>query len=423
MAAALPATGLVSSATAAPGNPGTPSAPTVVFSEGFGTGLASGELSKLADYAGGKYTADPAWLSAAAGNGLVIDGTTTDADQVTAGYTAATGAGVTSPTKGGELRELATILGALNGTSPDTANHAVTAYTDANPGANLVEFQTKNLLPLNADGRFLTISANVAVSNCVRASAPLLKFYLVDAGTENVVNNTALNPCTGAPSDAPRAVTLTGGNAVLFDADQVGIALRNENGSGGGNDHAYDDVKVLDVTPQLDKDFVATGDEQPGDPVDLVFTVTNTSELGGKSGWSFTDKLSPGLEVAGDATSTCAAGDVTAVVGATSIKVENGDLASGEASCTITVPVTADAEGTYKNGPENITSRGLDKPAVTEVVFTAPATPGSPEPVLPETGAPAAGNGDLWMTAGGAGLAVLGLTTVAIASRRKRTAL
>ena len=39
-------------------------------------------------------------------------------------------------------------------------------------------------------------------------------------------------------------------SSVLFTGDEVGIRIRNAAGSGIGNDHAFDDIRVLDVTPQ-----------------------------------------------------------------------------------------------------------------------------------------------------------------------------
>ncbi|WP_418058131.1 hypothetical protein [Pimelobacter simplex] len=363
-------------AAADPGHPGTPAAPVVLLHEAFSDGLSAGELVSLDDYGTANYTADPAWLSGPAGNGLVVDGTTSNADMVAAGYTNAPLPIPGGGDHGDELRSLATALGQLNGTSPATANHAVTAYTDQNPGANLVEFQTRTPLNLPANGRFLTISANVGVENCVRATAPLLKFYLVNAAGENAVNTAALNPCVGAPSDAALATTLTGGNAVLFDGNQVGIVLRNENGSGGGNDHAYDDIRVLDVTPQLDKDFASSQTiRRPGDVANLVFTVTNTSELGAKNGWSFTDQLARGLAVAGTPSTDCAAATIDAAPGATSIEVTAGSLAAGAASCTLTVPVTSTAPGTFTNSAANITSVGLDAPGSTQVTYVAAPRP------------------------------------------------
>ncbi|WP_370249924.1 hypothetical protein [Nocardioides sp.] len=370
----------VSPATAAPGSPGTPSAPEVLVAEDFQQGRTPGQVSTLPAYRGGVYTADPAWLDTSSGNGLLLDGTSSDADLVTAGFTAApTAAGPT--TQGGRLRQLAIALGVLNGTPDPADNVAVTAYSNSAPGAGKVEWATVNPLSLNADGRFLTVSANVAVVNCVvAANDPLLKFYLVDGTTERAVNDVALNPCPPAGgTDDATATTLRGGNAVLFDGDQVGVLMRNEQGSGSGNDHAYDDITVLDVTPQLDKEFVAPrGPLYPGTPIDLVFTVTNTSELGEKVGWELTDSLSRDLAVAGTPSTDCAAATIDAVPGASRIAVTGGTIGEGVASCTITVPVTADGTGTFRNSASNIASRGLRSPGATSVTFVAPPVPADP---------------------------------------------
>ncbi|MEH3033901.1 MAG: hypothetical protein PGN07_07635 [Aeromicrobium erythreum] len=162
---------------------------------------------------------------------------------------------------------------------------------------------------------------------------------------------------------------------MLFDGDRVGIVVRNVSGRGDGNDYAFDDIRVLDVTPQLDKKFIKPGGTlRPGDTVDLELTVTNTSELGVKTGWEFTDALSKGLKVAGEATTDCAAGTITAREGSRTVKVTDGSIAQGVESCTITVPVTASKGGTFKNSAANISARGLNAPGETAVKYVEPAT-------------------------------------------------
>jgi hypothetical protein len=365
-------------ASAVAGNPGVPSDPIVLLAEGFDTGLTPETLTLLEDYVPAfptTYSADDAWLSQEAGNGLIIDGNTTDAEFDTTDYD---GVG-----NGGRerMRELATALGEVAGKTSGEDNFAVTAYTDLDPGANQIEFETTTPLALDAGGRFLTLSANVAALNCVRASAPALVFYLVDGNDETRVNSSALNPCRGASNDEAYATRLLGGNAALFSGDTVGIVLRNENGSGGGNDHAYDDITLLDVTPQLDKKFTDEGRTlTPGTVTNLVLTVTNTSELSEKDGWSFTDHLPAGLTVAGEADSECDA-TVTGAVGATSVVVEDGILADGEVSCEITVPVTSQTGGTFENSAANIQAAGLNLPGTTSIAFSSP-----PVPLAPVTG-------------------------------------
>jgi len=403
-------------AAAAPGSPGVPADPVVLWHEDFSTGMSGGEVSILDAYDGGTYAADTFWANPANGNGMVIDGTSSNADMLAAGYN--------DGTPGGEgysnLRLLATELGQFNGTATASSNHAVTAYTAANGADNLIEFQTVDPTTLPANGRFLTVSANVAALNCVRGAAkPELFFYLVDGSDETQVNDTAANACNGASSDDAYATNLIGGRAALFTGDQVGLIIRNAQGNGSGNDHAYDDIRILDVTPQLDKVFTdedASQDEPlaAGSVTNLVLTVTNTSELGNKSGWNFVDHLPKGLTVAGDPITDCTA-DIAAPNGATIVDIANGVLAAGQASCSITVPVTSAKGGTFENSAANIESVGLNAPGATTVVFAAPPK----DPAAPDTGAEPA---PMWPAYGalGAGLLLaMGLGAREVLGRRE----
>ena len=78
----------------------------------------------------------------------------------------------------------------------------------------------------------------------------------------------------------------------------------------------------------------------------LTFTVTNTSELDAKNGWHFVDNLPAGLTASGPLGGTCAVTDST--VTSASVDV-TGNLASGQASCTVTVQVTSNQPGAYNN--------------------------------------------------------------------------
>src|SRR5690606_20717949 len=104
----------------------------------------------------------------------------------------------------------------------------------------------------------------------------------------------------------------------------------------------------------------------------LTFTITNTTDLAAKEGWSFSDTLPAGMTVAAAATTDCPEGIVGAVIGAGEITV-SGDLDTGMASCTVSVPVTAATAGSYVNGPDNVTTTGLDAPAESTIVFEDPA--------------------------------------------------
>ncbi|MFT3865073.1 MAG: DUF11 domain-containing protein [Solirubrobacterales bacterium] len=347
-----------------------PAAPTTVFQEGFenGTGSTSLPLTSYVGAEGEEYTADPAWLTGC--NGEIVDFETPVEELGNCENTNDTG----------HTRQLAYGLGVLNGSADPATNHAVTAYTDGNPGANLTEFETVEPIALPANGRYLTFSVNAAAVNC-SVSAPLYQFYLTSGSTEIPVGG-QINACTsGETVEAPATGSISGrevsvgtytsDGSVLFTGSSLGILMRNANGSGIGNDAAFDDVKVLDATPALEKSFSpATLDA--GGVSQLTFTITNTSELAEKKGWSFTDDLPEGLTIAdpAGASTTCTNGEVTATAGGDSIAVA-GDLSAGQESCTATVSVTASAAGTYTNGPSNVTTVGLDGPPPTTIHFVA----------------------------------------------------
>lgn len=348
---------LVTPAHAVPGQPGVPSDAIELFHEDFENGLADGELVLLEDYvgAGGEtYDAEPGWDDPTQCNGFVLDGNTDDADITAVGC----GAGL------GSLQAMATDLGGLNGTSPPEDNHVVAAFTDGDPGANLVEFATEAPLALAVENRFISFSVSAAAVNCP-ASAPLLSFFLDDGGTEIPTTDTPINPCASGGVG-----NFASDSGVLFTGAALGIVMRNENGLGGGNDHAFDDIRVLDATPQLDKEFSPTV-SPVGVPVDLVFTITNTSELGAKPGWSFVDTLPAGLTIAdpASATTNCTNGTVTATE--PDIIEVSGDLATGQASCTASVSVLFSQAGTYVNDASNISGLvGLNPPGAAQVAST-----------------------------------------------------
>ncbi|PJJ73092.1 putative repeat protein (TIGR01451 family) [Diaminobutyricimonas aerilata] len=360
-------------AEAAPGTPGTPQPNTAVFSEGFENGVANTPvlLTAYTGASGQKYTADNVWLTAC--NGLVVN--------FNAPYTSM--GNCAQPSSSSATRQLAYALGAHVGSATPQTNHAVTAYTEGNPGANAIEFRTVSNIPLaSTSGRFLTFSVDAAAANCF-ATAPQYQFaFLNQAGVATNVGG-QLNACTSTKTVTTPAVgvlgpnvvnvgTYTSNGSVLFNGTSLGVQMRNANGSGTGNDAAFDNIRILDVTPQLDKSFVATT-VAPNQPTPLTFTVTNTAELAAKNGWSFTDTLPAGVRLATPtaAVTTCPAGTVTAAAGGTSITAA-GNLTAGLASCTITVNVVASAAGTYTNGPANVTTTGLNAPGDSTLTVAVP---------------------------------------------------
>jgi uncharacterized repeat protein (TIGR01451 family)/fimbrial isopeptide formation D2 family protein len=119
----------------------------------------------------------------------------------------------------------------------------------------------------------------------------------------------------------------------------------NASGITNGNDGGFDNIKLLDVTPQLDKAFASPSIIQ-GQSTTLTYTVTNTSDLLAKNGWHFVDALPAGLVPTGSLGGTCTR--TAQSVSGQNVDV-TGNLAAGSASCTITVTVTSNTPGVYNN--------------------------------------------------------------------------
>jgi hypothetical protein len=358
-------TGLTPAAANAPGSPGTPAAPVAVFTEDFENGQGA-QPTLLTDYTGAgpvhqTYTADPAWLRNCNGYLTSLDAPTTEP----AG--AGCGSGAWSIVK-----NLASALGTWSGAADPAANHAVTAYTQADPGGGKVQLQTAEPIPLPAANRFLTFSVDVAATSCY-TNAPQLSFYLLDGQTALPTSTAPINACAnpGSVVGGVSVGTYASNGSVLFSGTSAGIRLINDQASGNGNDGAFDNVRLLDATPQLDLGF-SPATRPVGAPATLTFTLTNTSELAAKNGWSFNTALPSGLRLTDDATTTtCGNGSLTAGAG-NSVAV-SGDLAAGQASCTVTAHVTSTDPGTYQLCAAAVTDRvGIDPPGCASVTFTAP---------------------------------------------------
>ncbi|MEU5977928.1 DUF11 domain-containing protein [Streptomyces sp. NPDC047315] len=364
-------------AAATPGTPGVPQSPVVAFDEDFENGTGQTPIL-LTAYVGAppvnaQYTADPPWVSATHCNGIILNqsGANNPACQTR------------SATAMAELKFMANVLGQVAGSPSPRDNHAVSAYTEgANPGANLVELQTVNPIPLVTSNRFITFSVDAAAVNC-NVSAPLLNFFLTGSGPDIPVNTTPINPCTDPRSATynvgPRPIqagSFASNSSVLFTGSAVGIKMTNANGSGLGNDHAYDNIRILDVTPQLDKAFAPASIPQGGTST-MTFTVTNTSELAEKDGFSFSDALPAGVTVAAvpNASSTCGSPTLTAVPGSGTVGLSGGDLAAGAASCTFSVDVTSNTPGTYVNVPANVTVAGVNPPGEATLIVNVLGSP------------------------------------------------
>ncbi|MFC7501860.1 hypothetical protein, partial [Nocardioides sp. GCM10030258] len=352
--------------------PGTP-----IFTETFSQQNASATGINILNYTGANamtYDADRQYTPAGAQcNGWVMNSLT---PQPTAAQDA--GCANNQPDGWNQLRQMATYLGLAQGQTAAQAatNQVLTEYTNAATGviAAGYELKTKSGIPATA-GHYYAVSAYFAEVNCFSNHASMT-FSLVINGTPTVLSS-GLDPCTapGGTIYEPGTAYPNGTRVVKLQSAAIqvpttgtptlGLHLYNARANGNGNDVSFDLPQIVDVTPSLDKSF-SPPLIAPGGVSTLTFTVTNTSELMAKADWSFTDNLPAGLKVAatpnvgGTCTSTTGAPLVrTANAGATSIAVTGGDLALNQASCTVTVNVTSDLEGTYVNGPANVTTNLL----------------------------------------------------------------
>lgn len=372
-----------SAAQAAPGSPGVPAPAPVLYEENFenAQGRALTDVIPLQSYQsaqGVTYTADPFWLDTSACNGFIMNFQSLRP----AGYCS------DSASQFGDALAKSYALGLLNSPQNPTSNWAVSSNTSG-MGTDNERMFVSSLLNVPANGRFITFSVDSAATACF-AVQPKLQFSLVTAAGQLIpVSNAPINPCTNpnrqevdvlAPGSLNNRVAygrFSADSSILFNSNQLGISMVNLEGTGGGNDGAFDNIRVLDVTPQLDKSF-APQSVPVGGVSTLTFTVTATTAQSAVSGWQFTDNLPSGLVVADNANigGTCDA-TTTAAPGATSIDITDGSLAANEPFCTITVDVTSDVPRgadpspvTYENCAANISNQiGIDDPACATVEF------------------------------------------------------
>jgi uncharacterized repeat protein (TIGR01451 family) len=374
---------LAVSADAASATPGVPTSGTTVYQETFGNGLGS-SAGKVQTYSGNaaadneSYTASPYWQAGTDCNGWILDATTT---------MPATDPCVASVTVGGgvvwsNLQALAAALGTADGLG--AGNFAVSEYTGGAGTAGAELQTTSDNIPMTP-GHFYDVSAwfgavayagapPVGQAGC-DYSDPSLTFSLLSPtlGAQAIGSN--LDPCDAAgvkqyagPNNVQFAVANLTSSAYRWPAaagTTAGVELYNANGAVGGNDHAFSDPMVTDVSPQISKS-ISPVNQFTDEPATLTFTVTNTYSPNGtleaKDGWSFTDNMSAGLEVANlsDMTTDCPAASVSANPGATAIAV-TGNLNAGQAYCTVSVniiPASA-APASYTDGPANMVTNGL----------------------------------------------------------------
>lgn len=414
-----------------PGSPGVPQPGTPVFVEDFENGTTNTALGAQSYSAPGSttyvgatgetYTGSPAWIDAARCNGVILSNANSTTPAWAISGSVASGANNRCSEDSGVLsyqflRMLALGMGQQFSPGSPTTQHVSSSYTEcqstdttggqvcdtipAGP-ANGVMFKTVKPISVTP-GHYYTFGVDTAYTNCnVAAADPSYQFAWTDsAGVAHPIGS-PVNGCQttsdpnvkaytqsvtaniggafGTVTKTVRINSMTSNAPFQASTSAVGIEMWNNNGTTNGNDGAFDNVRLIDVTPQVDKAF-SPALIAPGGTSTLTITVTNTSELDAKNDWTLTDTLPAGMTIAGNATvgGTCKDNPpvgvpfaATAVAGSGSIAVVGGDLPSGQASCTITVDVTATSEGSYTNGPLNVTTN-LSPPGPATLVVKAP---------------------------------------------------
>ncbi len=380
-----PDSGMTAAATV-PGTPGTPQPGTPVYTENFSNQSAALVPISILNYTGGPAAANSTYTASTqytpAGNqcnGWVMSGATPTVPVSDLGC--ANNATTTWP----GLQQMARALGVAQGqtTAQAATNQVLTSYTNSPTGAIAAgtQFRTVNTIPA-VGGHYYAVSAYFAAVNCPAAGGanqPKETFSLIVNGTPTVLS-AGLNPCTNSTVWETQTAKLQSAayQVPVGTTANLGLSLFNATATGSGNDVAFDLPQIVDVTPQLDKAFspavVTTGSTSK-----MTLTVTNTNDLMAKNDWFITDALPTNLKIAAvpNVGGTCvqrtgAPYAVTAPAGGTTVSVSGGDLALNQASCTITVDVTSTVNGTFVNGPANITTN-LNPPQNASVEFIKPS--------------------------------------------------
>lgn len=400
--------------------PGVPEDPTLIWTEDFennpasvpspGSGPSASRLVNYVSAEGTTYTTDPYWQDAVQCNGVVLSWDSNlpipnnrpfGEPQFPPGLCSTGNYNGNYPQL--NVRRLADVLGQVGAgidggtkaaptnasTVTTQANHVVSEWTTSGSGSGRVVAETSPITVANAPtiAQFYSASIDIAEVSCEYQGGRNNSLIDVFLGGQKV-NLAPIRACTDpavgyydspVPRDLPNTPT-TWGNAgtyvgagryhtdrgIYLTAAQLAdlrVRIEDQVTVSGGNDFAFDNIRILNTTPSLAKSFSPAAVTQ-GEVSRLTFTVTNTSELGRKEGWSFTDNLPAGLVVAPnpDPASTCVPPQTFApVAGAGSISV-TGTIDDGIAACTLSVNVVSQDPGVYTNATSNVPTQGLNPP-------------------------------------------------------------
>lgn len=373
--------------------------------------------------AGQTYTGSADWIEGNHCNGVVLSAGNSTAPAWATGSTKCNaGSSVQSYNA---IRTLARAMGTHFGGGDN--NHVVSSYTECPSGicgpipsgqTNGVMFRTDRLIPVTAN-HFYAVSVDVGAMNCGLLSPdlgdPQFQFQLFDAANTTINIGTPLNACatprttvtvnnlqTGAVFPTTRTVvvsTLTTTSAIKYTGTSMGVQMYNVNGATYGNDAAFDNIRVVDVTPRISKAFSpSTVNSGRITTSTLTFTITNTPDNLAKPGWSFTDTLPAPLVLANTTVGgTCrnfantgAPAELIGTAGSASITIR-GSLPA-VASCTVTVNVQVPATiapGTYQNCAANFSALSFINPPTAcatlnvvlgaSIIIVKDAVPNSPQ--------------------------------------------
>ena len=298
------------------------------------------------------------------------------------------------------LKGMAAIIGVQIGLADPASNNVVASQT--NGGSQAAGFQyVANDLVNTVPGHFYAVSVDFAEAHCPNGPGGKSTWYdaretlymIVDGHPQPMLGDGTVaggvSVCnSGSLQYVPSTVTQPPGNNSLsttqntnawvntpyyylhmvsqpFEASTSGIPLGlsvyNARAQFAGNDVAFDNPQIVDVTPQVDKSFTPSS-IPAGGTATLTWTITNTNDLDAKDGFSFTDNLTAPLRAVGTGTTNCndasyaasPTGSVTPSADGSSVAVA-GSLAAGVAYCTASIQVTTDKVGAYANAGGNLT--------------------------------------------------------------------
>ncbi|MBF5003158.1 IPTL-CTERM sorting domain-containing protein [Diaphorobacter caeni] len=381
---------------------------------------------------------------------------TVEANPGNANYCQATTNNTVASDAWSDLQVLANVLGQISnpgsGPGANKSNRAIAAFTQLPnnrnyPNTPMIQLKMMKSVPLpsypGSSGRFIRMSVAMAARNCASSSGtpananPTFDFYLIKDLAQN--STPAVNPsnlerlttksidvCTSGqqyvnvgtnPGELPSALPSgnvnryeSGARAAQYRSDipllvstpNIALQMVNSNASGQGNDAAFDNLLVEDITPTLSKSF-APQTVINGETTRLTFVVTNTTDNMLKSGWSFADTLPTGMTVASapNIQHDCGTAVVNAAPGSSTIVMNSGQLNAGATSCQVSVDVAINipspvtALTTLRNGSGSpgsagdTTTVGLNPPAVAELIVLPvadmAATPGTDKTVEVDT--------------------------------------